>query len=92
MANNELLRKIELLTEYEAAIDEMKAEADEIRNDIKREMDARETEELKIGQYIVRFTSVVSSRFDTKRFKEKFGADVYKAFTKEVKSRRFTIA
>lgn len=92
MANNELLRKIELLTEYEAAIDEMKAEADEIRNDIKKEMDARETEELKIGQYIVRFTSVVSSRFDTKRFKEKFGADVYKAFTKEVKSRRFTIA
>ena len=92
MANNELLRKIELLTEYEAAIEEMKAEADELRNAIKAEMEARETEELKIGQYIVRFTSVVSSRFDTKRFKEKFGADVYKAFTKEVKSRRFSIA
>lgn len=92
MANNELLKKIELLTEYEATIEEMKAEADEIRNDIKAEMEARGTEELKIGQYIVRFTSVISSRFDTKKFKEKFGADVYKAFTKEVKSRRFSIA
>ena len=92
MANNELLRKIELLTEYEAAIEEMKTEAEEIRNDIKAEMEARETEELKIGQYIVRFTSVISSRFDTKKFKEHFGADVYKAFTKEVKSRRFSIA
>ena len=28
MANNELLKKIELLTEYEAAIEEMKAEAE----------------------------------------------------------------
>ena len=92
MSSNELLKKVELLTEYEVAIEEMKAEADEIRNSIKEEMETRETEELQIGQYIVRFTNVVSSRFDTKRFKEKFGADVYKAFCKEVKSRRFTIA
>ena len=92
MGNNEMLKKVELLLEYESAIEEMKAEADEIRNNIKAEMDARETEELQIGQFIVRFTNVVSSRFDTKRFKEKFGADVYKAFTKEVQSRRFSIA
>lgn len=92
MANNELLKKVEMLAEYEAMIEEMRAEADELKNSIKAEMEARETEELQIGQYIVRFTSVLSSRFDTKRFKEKFGEDVYKAFTKEVKSRRFTIA
>ena len=92
MANNELLKKVEMLTEYEAMIEEMRAEADELKNSIKAEMEARETEELQIGQYIVRFTNVLSSRFDTKRFKEKCGEDVYKAFTKEVKSRRFTIA
>ena len=92
MANNELLRKIELLNEYEAAIEELKAEAEEIKSSIKSEMETRGTEELQIGQYIVRFTSVVSSRFDVKRFKEKFGADVYKAFCKEVQSRRFSIA
>lgn len=92
MGNNEMIKKVELLVEYEAAIEEMKAEAEEIRNSIKAEMDERGTEELQIGQFIVRFTNVVSSRFDTKRFKEKFGADVYKAFTKEVQSRRFSIA
>ena len=92
MSNNEMLRKVELLNEYEAAIEEMKAEAEELKNDIKAEMDARGTEELQIGQFIVRFTSCVSSRFDTKRFKEKFGADVYKAFCKEIQSRRFSIA
>ena len=48
MANNELLKKIELLTEYEAAIEEMKAEAEEIRNDIKAEMEARELIIMKI--------------------------------------------
>ena len=92
MANNELKRMIELLTEYESAIEEMKAEADEIKNSIKAEMEERNVEEMEIDQYIVRFTSVLSTRFDTKRFKEAFGEEVYNAFTKQVASRRFSIA
>ena len=92
MANNELKRMIELLTEYESAIEEMKAEAEEIKNNIKAEMEERNVEEMEIDQYIVRFTSVLSTRFDAKRFKEAMGADVYNAFTKQVASRRFSIA
>jgi hypothetical protein len=42
--------------------------------------------------YIVRWTSVLTTRFDTKTFKEKFGEEVYKAFTKQVSSRRFSIS
>ncbi|MBR5640643.1 MAG: hypothetical protein IKW92_00745 [Firmicutes bacterium] len=92
MATNELLRQIENLIEYEAMIEELKAEAEEIRNNIKGEMNARETEELEIGSHIVRFTSVLTTRFDTKRFKEVFGEELYKAYTKEVASKRFSIA
>ena len=92
MANNEMITKVETLLDYEAMIEELKAEAEEIRNEIKEEMNARETEELTIGSHIVRFTSVVSTRFDTKSFKEKMVAELYKAFTKEVASRRFSIA
>ena len=92
MAKNELLRKIELLNEYEACLEELKAEADEIKNDIKAEMEARGVEEMEVDQYIVRFTSVLSTRFDTKRFKQAFGEEVYNAFTKQVASRRFSIA
>ena len=92
MATNELLKNIETLIEYEAAIEELKAEAEEIRNTIKGEMNARETEELEIGSHIVRFTSVLTTRFDTKRFKEVFGEELYKAYTKEVASKRFSIA
>ena len=43
------------------------------------------------GQYIVRWTSVLTQRFDTTAFK-KVMPDVYKEYTKQVSSRRFSIA
>lgn len=92
MATNELIIKVEELKELEALIEEATAEANTIRDSIKAEMIARDTEEMNLGKYIVRFTACLSSRFDTKRFKEVFGEDVYKAYTKEVNSRRFSIA
>ena len=91
MSKIELLAKIELLNKYEAMMEEIKAEADTIRNSIKAEMEAREVEELIAGQYIVRYTSVLSQRFDRTAFK-KVMPEVYKAYTKQVSSRRFTIS
>ena len=67
MSKIELLAKIELLNKYEAMMEEIKAEADTIRNSIKAEMEAREVEELIAGQYIVRYTSILSNRFDNRR-------------------------
>lgn len=91
MSKIELLAKIELLNKYEAMMEELKAEAETIRNTIKAEMEAREVEELIAGQYIVRYTSVLSNRFDTTAFK-KVMPDIYKAYTKQVSSRRFSIS
>ena len=91
MSKIELLAKIELLNKYEAMMEEIKAEADTIRNTIKAEMEAREVEELIAGQYIIRWTSVLSNRFDSTSFK-KVMPEVYKAYTKQVSSRRFTIS
>ena len=85
------MSKIELLNKYEAMMEELKAEADSIRNSIKAEMEAREVEELIAGQYIVRYTSVLSNRFDSTAFK-KVMPEIYKAYTKQVSSRRFTIS
>ena len=90
MSKIELLAKIELLNKYEAMMDELKAEADAIRNSIKAEMEARDVEELIAGQYIIRFTSVLSNRFDSTAFKKIYG-DLYKAYTKQVASKRFSI-
>ena len=91
MSKIELLAKIELLNKYEAMIDEMKSEAEAIRNTNKAEMEAREVEEMIAGQYIIRYTSVLSNRFDSTAFK-KVMPEVYKAYTKQVSSRRFTIS
>ena len=91
MSKIELLAKIELLNRYEAMMEEIKAESESIRNAIKAEMEAREVEELVAGQYIVRYTSVLSNRFDSTAFK-KVMPEIYKAYTKQVSSRRFTIS
>ena len=65
MSKNELVAKIEALNEWEALMEEAKAEAEAIRDSIKAEMLEREVEELTAGQYIIRWTSVLSNRFDT---------------------------
>ena len=91
MTKVEMLAKIELLNRYEAMLEEIKAEADSIRNTIKAEMEAREVEELIAGQYIIRWTSVLSNRFDSTAFK-KVLPELYKAYTKQVSSKRFSIS
>ena len=91
MSTTEITNKIETLKELEALIEEAKAEAEALRDDIKAEMLKRETEELEAGQYIVRWTSVLSQRFDTTAFK-KVMPDIYKDYIKQVSSRRFSIA
>lgn len=91
MSKIELLAKIELLNKDEAMVEEMKAQADTIRNEIKAEMDARELEEMIAGQYIIRYTAVLSNRFDTTAFK-KVMPEIYKAYTKQVSSCRFSIS
>ena len=91
MSTIELTSKIEALREWESVIEEAQAEAEAIRDSIKAEMAARDVEELEAGQYIVRWTSVLSQRFDTTAFK-KVMPEVYKAYTKQVSSRRFSIS
>ena len=91
MSVNEITKKIETLKEIENLIEEAKVEAEALRDEIKAEMLSRDTEELEAGQYIIRWTSVLSQRFDSTAFK-KVMPDVYKAYIKQVSSKRFSIA
>ena len=91
MSTIEITSKIEALKDLESLIEEAKAEAEALRDEIKSEMLNRDTEELEAGQYIVRWTSVLTQRFDTTAFK-KVMPDVYKEYTKQVSSRRVSIA
>ena len=91
MSTIEITSKIEALKDLESLIEEAKAEAEALRDEIKTEMLNRDTEEMEAGQYIVRWTSVLTQRFDTTAFK-KVMPEVYKQYTKQVSSRRFSIA
>ena len=91
MSTTQITKKIEDLLELEKFIDEVKAEADTLRDEIKAELLQRGTEELTVGPFIVRWTSVLSQRFDSTAFK-KVMPEVYAAYLKQVSSRRFTIS
>ena len=62
-----------------------------LKDEIKAEMLMQNTEEMTAGKYIVLWTSVLSQRFDSTTFKKEH-ADMYKLYTKQTSSRRFSIA
>ena len=91
MSQNEIVSKIEQLKEWEAILEEAQTEVEALRDCIKAQMLERGTEEMQAGTYIIRWTSVLSNRFDSTAFKKEY-AELYQSFIKQVASRRFTIA
>ena len=91
MSTETLLNKIEALNEWEQLTQEAKEMADSIRDELKQHMLSENTEELECGQYIIRYTSVLTQRLDTTAFKKAL-PDVYKSFIRQSASKRFSIA
>ena len=92
MSRNEVEAMIRNYKSIEKMVSDLTNKMTAIEEQIKKEMVERNTEELRCGSFVVRFTSVLSSRFNTRLFKQVIGADVYKMFFKEVFNKRFTIA
>lgn len=91
MSTIDLLGKIRSLKELEALISEAQAELDSIKDELKAEMTNRNTEELDVDVFKIRYKTVKSSRFDTTAFKSTH-KDPYEQYTKQTESRRFTVA
>ena len=91
MKNSDIRLTVEELQNLYAKADELKAQITAREAMIKEEMEARETETLDLGNVIIRFTSIISNRFDTTNFKKQY-SDLYNSFIKQVSSRRFSIA
>ena len=91
MSKNEMVAMIETMNNYDELAAKAKAKADAIRETLKEEMVERGVEEMTAGAYIIRFTSVISNRFDSTTFKRLY-ADLYKDFTKPVSSRRLSVS
>lgn len=91
MKNSEIRLTVEELQNLYAQADLLKAEITAKESLIKEEMENRETEVLDLGNVIIRFTSILSNRFDTTSFKKQY-SELYNSFIKQVASRRFSIA
>ena len=91
MSAIDLESKITKMMEWEALANEAKAEAEALRDEIKAELTNRNAEEVTTDKYIVRWTSVLTQRFDSTAFKRAM-PDVYKSFTKQISSRRFSVS
>lgn len=86
----ELESKIKELKELEAMAHELATEIESLKDELKAVLVAENKEELVTGAYILRYTIVTTNRFDSTTFKKSYG-DLYKQFTKQTTSRRFSI-
>lgn len=91
MSENVMLAKIEELKSLEELIEEAKSEADSIRDSLKEEMLERDTEEMVVGRFILRWTTCVANRFDSATFKKTL-PDLYNSFLRQVSSKRFSVS
>jgi predicted phage-related endonuclease len=71
--------------------EELEAEIAAAQDAIKAEMTARDTDEMAVDVFRVRWTKVISNRFDVTAFR-KAHEDIYGMFTKTAETRRFSIA
>lgn len=91
MGEKAIENRIKKLKALEEQKKQLESQIDSLQEEIKKDMESKGIEEMQAGIFIVRFTSVLSSRFDTKRFKEQYGS-LYSQFTKQTASRRFSIS
>ena len=90
MTMNELTSTVRELKELKTMAAELTAEITTLEDILKAEMTARGTDELTVDVFKVRWTPVISNRFDSTAFKSTH-SDLYQQYSKPVETRRFSI-
>lgn len=86
-----MLKKVKELKELEKQIAELQEEVDDIKAEIKLKLESNNLSEMQVDIFTIRYTAYTSQRFDSKTFK-KDHEDLYNQYTKETKSKRFSIS
>ena len=85
--NRQIDNRIKKLQELEAQKKELESLIADLKEDIQADMGADEIRQT--DKFIIRYTTVKTSRFDSKAFKAEHAA-LYSQYMKETQSRRFT--
>jgi len=91
MGERALLNRIQKLKTLEGQQKELERQIEELKADIKADMKREGLEELRAVEHIVRFTTVITNRFDSKAFKAEHSR-LYNQYMKQLTSKRFSIA
>ena len=91
MSTKEITAKVKRIKALQLKADELNAEIESLKDEVKAEMTAQGVDELTAGVFKVSYKDVTSSRVDTTRFK-KLHEDIYKMFVNVTTSKRFTIS
>lgn len=86
-----MINKVRELKELQQMADELTAEIESLKDELKAEMTEQNTDELKVDVFTLRYKAVSTSRFDSKAFKATH-AELYNQYTKTTASKRFTIS
>jgi len=87
MLKNRILKLKEIERQQKA----LEEQAEAIKAEIKKEMEAQGVEELHTGSFIIRWKTIISNRFDSKTFQAEH-KKMYEQYAKQTESRRFTVA
>lgn len=91
MTQRMISNRIRKLKELESQRAEIDKQIEALKDAIKEDMSNQGLQEQKVGNYVIRFITVVSDRFDSKTFKAEH-AKLYNQYVKSIESKRFTIA
>ena len=91
MATNEIIIRLNELTELRQMIEELNAEAEAIQDEIKAHMTEADTDTITAGQYKVTWKAVTSTRIDTAALRKDL-PEIWQEYGKTSTTRRFNIA
>jgi len=91
MAINEIIRKLNELSELRRMADELNAEIEAIQDEIKAHMTAEETDTLTAGAFKVTWKAVTSTRIDTAALRKDL-PEIWQEYGKTSTTKRFSVA
>jgi len=90
MTMKQIENRVKKLKALEGQQKELEKQIEEIKTEIKADMERKGLDEQQAGDYTVRFTTVTSNKFDSKSFKA-VHSGLYNQFLKTAVSKRFSI-
>ena len=91
MTEKMIENRIKKLSALEEQIAQLQEQAEEIKAELKADLDEKGVQELKTKNFLIRWKEIVSNRLDGKALKAAL-PEIYNQYCRPTSSRRFTVA